>query len=50
MKDKEKEIQFETGTSPFGIEPEMSLQSVNFAPPENTLLNEQYQEEPKENE
>jgi hypothetical protein len=50
MEDKERKIQYETGTSLFGIEPEMSLQSVNFAPPENPLLNEQYEEEPKEKE
>jgi hypothetical protein len=48
MKDKEKEIQFDTGVSLFGIEPEMSLQTVNFAPPENTLLSEHYEENPKE--
>jgi len=50
MKDKKNEVRFESGTSLFGIEPEMSLQSVNFAPPENPLLNEQYEEEPKEKE
>ena len=26
----------------YGLEPEMSLLSVNFAPPENPLLNENY--------
>lgn len=31
----------------YGLEPKMSLQSVNFAPGENTLLNEYYEGEDK---
>jgi hypothetical protein len=27
----------------YGLEPKMSLQSVNFAPSENTLLNEHFE-------
>ena len=32
----------------YGLEPEMSLQSVNFAPGENTLLNEYFEGEDKQ--
>ena len=34
----------------FGVEPEMSLLSVDFSPPENQLLNENYQVDFKEKE
>ena len=34
----------------FGLDPEMSLLSANFAPPENTFLNEHYQEDSADNE
>jgi len=41
MKEKEpKEIN--------GLEPEMSLLSVNFATGENSFFNEHYQDEPEE--
>jgi hypothetical protein len=55
MKKRIKEPQFESGESVgplqkglYGLDPEMSLQSVNFATTENPYLNEHYQEEPKE--
>jgi hypothetical protein len=32
----------------YGLEPKMSLQSVNFAPSENTLLNEHFEGEEKQ--
>lgn len=32
----------------YGLEPKMSLQSVNFAPGENTLLNEHFEGEDKQ--
>lgn len=32
----------------YGLEPKMSLQSVNFAPGENTLLNEHFEEADKQ--
>jgi hypothetical protein len=54
---KEKEPQFQSGEKvskilkgPYGLDPEMSLLSVNFATTENQFLNEHYQEDPKENE
>ncbi len=34
----------------YGVEPEMSLLSVDFSPPENHLLNENYSVDVKENE
>jgi hypothetical protein len=34
----------------YGMDPEQSLQSVNFATTENPYLNEHYQEDSKENE
>ena len=34
----------------YGLDPEMSLLSANFAPPENTFLNEHYQEDSADNE
>jgi hypothetical protein len=34
----------------YGMDPETSLQSVNFATTENPYLNEHYQEDSKENE
>jgi hypothetical protein len=52
-KKKEKEPQFQSGESVdkmrkglYGLDPETSLLSVNFAPGENAYLNEHYQEEP----
>ena len=48
MKDNEVKTQFQNGKSNklfkdlYGLEPEMSLLSVNFAPHENPLLNENY--------
>ena len=57
MKEKEVEPQFQSGEEVnkvqkglYGLEPEMSLLSVNFATTENPYLNEHYQEDPKENE
>ncbi|MEH7156672.1 hypothetical protein [Neobacillus drentensis] len=41
-KDKNKSIQ-----DLYGLEPEISLQSVNFAPSENSYLNEYVQGEDK---
>ncbi|MBT2728982.1 hypothetical protein J7E63_18975 [Bacillus sp. ISL-75] len=32
----------------YGLEPKMSLQSVNFAPSENTLLNDHFEGEDKQ--
>jgi hypothetical protein len=32
----------------YGLEPKMSLQSVNFAPSENTLINEHFEGEEKQ--
>lgn len=50
---KEKEPQFQSGESVdkmwkglYGLDPETSLLSMNFAPSENTYLNEHFQEEP----
>ncbi|WP_335493052.1 hypothetical protein [Neobacillus niacini] len=34
----------------YGMDPEMSLLSANFAPPENTYLKEHYQDDHNENE
>ncbi|MEH7178463.1 hypothetical protein [Neobacillus vireti] len=34
----------------YGIDPEMSLLTANFAPPENAILNEHYQEDSADNE
>jgi hypothetical protein len=48
MKENEVKTQFQNDKSNklfkdlYGLEPEMSLLSVNFAPPENPLLNENY--------
>jgi hypothetical protein len=48
MKEKDVEPEFQNGKSNklfkdlYGLEPEMSLLSVNFAPHENPLLNESY--------
>lgn len=59
MRMKEKDVQppFNSGEKInkslkdlYGLDPEMSLQSVNFAPNENSLLNEHYQEDSNENE
>ncbi|MFP7296399.1 hypothetical protein [Neobacillus niacini] len=57
MKEKEDEPQFQSGKNVkrvekglYGMEPEMSLLSVNFASGENAYLNEHYQEDTKENE
>ncbi|MBX9966031.1 hypothetical protein ACFW1J_15585 [Priestia aryabhattai] len=56
MKEK-KEPQFRSGELEnselkgyYGMDPETSLQSVNFATTENPYLNEHYQEDSKENE
>ncbi|MDW4510984.1 hypothetical protein R7236_21565 [Priestia megaterium] len=56
MKEK-KEPQFRSGELEneelkgyYGMDPETSLQSVNFATTENLYLNEHYQEDSKENE
>ncbi|MGO4886213.1 hypothetical protein ACJ2A9_00515 [Anaerobacillus sp. MEB173] len=55
MKEK-KEPQFRSGKfvdddlkGYYGMDPEISLQSVNFATTENQYLNEHYQEDTKEN-
>jgi hypothetical protein len=57
MKKKKKEPMFQSGDLTedklkgyYGMDPELSLQSVNFATTENTYLNEHYQEDSKENE
>jgi hypothetical protein len=57
MKGKKIEPQFQSGKNVkkaekglYGLEPEMSLLSVNFATTENPFLNEHYQEDTKENE
>jgi hypothetical protein len=48
MKENEVKTQFQNDKSNklfkdlYGLEPEMSLLSVNFAPHENRLLNENY--------
>lgn len=54
MKEKQ-EPQFKSGDSVkdklkgyYGMDPEMSLQSVNFATTENPFLNEHYQTDSKE--
>ncbi|WP_174735180.1 hypothetical protein [Mesobacillus harenae] len=54
---KEKEPLFQSGETAdkqtkglYGLDPETSLQSVNFAATENAYLNEHYQEESKEEE
>lgn len=53
---KKKEPQFKSGSHAkdklkgyYGLDPEQSLQSVNFATTENAYLNEHYQEDSKEN-
>jgi hypothetical protein len=47
MNKKENRLQSDTGENDrkdlYGLEPKMSLQSVNFAPSENTLLNEHFE-------
>ncbi|MGG3471114.1 hypothetical protein ABES02_27045 [Neobacillus pocheonensis] len=55
MEQKEKDPQFQIGEMVnnefkglYGVDPEMSLLSVNFATGENSYLNEHYQEDPKE--
>lgn len=55
MDKKEKDPQFQSGEMVddefkglYGVDPEMSLLSVNFATAENQFLNEHYQEDPKE--
>jgi hypothetical protein len=57
MEGNEKEPQFQSGQNVkkaekgfYGLDPEMSLLSVNFATTENPYLNEHYQEDTKENE
>ncbi|WHY02886.1 hypothetical protein [Neobacillus sp. DY30] len=57
MKDNEKEPQFQSGENVkkslkglYGLDPEMSLLSVNFATTENAYLNEHYQEDSKDSE
>jgi hypothetical protein len=57
MKGKKIEPQFQSGKNVkktekglYGLDPEMSLLSVNFATTENAYLNEHYQEDTKENE
>lgn len=57
MKEKEGEPQFQSGKNVkkaekglYGLDPEMSLLSINFATTENAYLNEHYQEDSKENE
>jgi hypothetical protein len=57
MKEKDEESQFQSGEKVdknrkglYGLDPEMSLLSVNFATTENPYLNEHYQEDSKENE
>jgi hypothetical protein len=57
MKGKKIEPQFQSGKNVkkaekglYGLDPEMSLLSVNFATTENPYLNEHYQEDTKENE
>ncbi len=56
MKDEQKE-KFKSGKKVnklfknlYGMDPEMSLLSSNFAPPENTYLKEHYQDNHNENE
>ncbi|MCH6265979.1 hypothetical protein [Neobacillus citreus] len=56
MTDRNKEPQFQSGEAEdksdkglYGLDPEMSLLSVNFATTENPFLNEHYQEDSKEN-
>ncbi|MDM5327411.1 hypothetical protein [Neobacillus sp. CF12] len=57
MKEKKGEPQFQSGRNVdkdlkglYGLDPEMSLLSVNFATTENPYLNEHYQEDTNENE
>jgi hypothetical protein len=57
LKEKGGEPQFQSGKTMnkaekglYGLDPEMSLLSVNFATTENPYLNEHYQEDTKENE
>ncbi|MDV2887757.1 hypothetical protein RYX45_21560 [Alkalihalophilus pseudofirmus] len=56
MSNHEKEPQFQSGEMVekskkgfYGLDSEVSLQSVHFATTENPYLNEHYQEETKEN-
>jgi hypothetical protein len=50
--DKEKSLseknESKTVQDLYGLEPKMSLQSVNFAPSQNTLLNEHFEGEDKQ--
>jgi hypothetical protein len=55
MNEKEKEPQFQSGEKVdqskkglYGMDPEMSLLSVNFSTTENPYLNEHYQEDSKD--
>jgi len=55
MSEKEKEPQFQSGQMMdplfkglYGLDPEMSLLSVQFATTENPYLNEHYQPDSKE--
>jgi hypothetical protein len=55
MSEKEKDPQFQSGEQVdqlekglYGLEPDMSLLSVNFATTENLYLNEHYQEDSKD--
>jgi hypothetical protein len=57
MKGEKREPQFQSGKNVtkaekglYGLDPEMSLLSVNFATTENPYLNEHYQEDTIENE
>ncbi|MBV7507046.1 hypothetical protein KW850_17430 [Bacillus sp. sid0103] len=43
-----REIESKSTQDLYGIEPKMSLQSVNFAPSENTYLNEHFDGEDKQ--
>ena len=45
LRDKEKK---KSNQDLYGLEPKMSLQSVNYAPSENTLLNEYVEGEDKQ--
>jgi hypothetical protein len=47
-KNKHEEIKKKPENELYGMDPEMSLQSVNFAPNENSYLNEHFQEEADE--
>lgn len=47
-KQSQREIGSKSPQDLYGLEPKMSLQSVNFAPGENTLLNEHFEGEDKQ--